>query len=155
MEVPVMANVEDSIDVNREISTVYNQWTQFESFPQFMEGVQSVTQLDDSNLHWVADVAGERREWDAEITEQIPDQRIAWTSVSGAPNGGIVTFQSLGSESTKVTLRLDYEPQGVMEKAGDMLGVVERQVKEDLQRFKEYIEARGQETGGWRGEIAV
>jgi uncharacterized membrane protein len=155
MEVPVMANVEGSIDVNRDVSTVYNQWTQFESFPQFMEGVQSVTQLDDSHLHWVAYVAGERREWDAEITEQIPDQRIAWTSVSGAANGGIVTFQSLGSESTKVTLRLDYEPQGMMEKAGDMLGVVERQAKDDLQRFKEFIEARGEETGGWRGKIAV
>ena len=150
-----MAHVEDSIDVNRDLSTVYNQWTQFESFPQFMEGVESVTQLDDTHLHWVAKIGGDRKEWDAEITEQVPDQRIAWTATTGAPNGGIVTFQSLGSSSTKVTLRLDYEPQGMMEKAGDMLGVVDRQVKNDLERFKEFIESRGEETGGWRGEIAV
>ncbi len=150
-----MAHVEDSIDVSRDLSTVYNQWTQFESFPQFMEGVESVTQLDDSHLRWVAKVGGERREWDAEITEQVPDQRIAWTSTTGAPNGGIVTFQSMGDSSTKVTLRLDYEPQGVTEKAGEMLGVVDRQVKNDLQRFKDFIESRGEETGGWRGQIAV
>ena len=150
-----MAHVEDSIDVDRDLSTVYNQWTQFESFPQFMEGVESVTQLDDTHLRWVAKVGGERREWDAEITEQVPDQRIAWTSTTGAPNGGVITVQSRGDTSTKVTLRLDYEPQGVMEKAGDVLGVVVRQVKNDLQRFKEFIESRGEETGGWRGQIAV
>ncbi len=150
-----MASVEESIDVNVDVTTAYNQWTQFEEFPQFMDGVKSVTQLDDKHLHWVADIAGETREWDAEITEQIPDQRIAWTSTSGQANGGIVMFSPLGSNSCKVTLRIEYQPEGFMESAGSMLGLVGGQVRGDLERFKEFIERRGQETGGWRGEIAV
>ena len=150
-----MATVESSIDVNVDCTTVYNQWTQFESFPQFMENVKSVQQIDDTHLRWIADVGGETREWDAEIVEQIPDQRIAWSSISGEPNGGVVTFQPLSDTSTKVHLRLDYEPQGVMEKAGDLLGVVDRQVKGDLERFKRFIESRGTETGGWRGTVAA
>ena len=150
-----MASVEESIDVNVDVSTAYNQWTQFEQFPQFMDGVKSVTQIDDRHLHWVADIAGEVREWDAQISEQVPDQRIAWASTSGQPNGGIVTFSPLGPTSCKVTLRIDYEPDGFMEHAGSMLGLVGGQVRGDLERFKEYIERRGQETGGWRGEIAV
>ena len=150
-----MASVEESIDVNVNVTTAYNQWTQFEEFPQFMDGVRSVTQMDDKHLHWVADIAGDKREWDAEITEQIPDQRIAWTAVSGQPNGGLVTFQPLGSGSCKITLRIEYEPEGLKEKAGSALGLVGGQVRGDLERFKEVIERRGQETGGWRGEIAV
>ena len=150
-----MATVESSIDVNVDLTTAYNQWTQFESFPQFMENVKSVHQLDDRRLHWVAEIGGQSREWEAEIVEQIPDQRIAWSSVSGEPNGGIVTFQSLGDTTTKVHLRMEYEPQGLLESAGDLLGVVDRQVKGDLERFKRFIEARGEETGSWRDTVAV
>jgi len=150
-----MATVESSIDVNVDLTTAYNQWTQFESFPQFMENVKSVHQLDDRRLRWVAEIGGQTREWDAEIVEQIPDQRIAWSSVSGEPNGGIVTFQSLGDTTTKVHLRMEYEPQGLLESAGDLLGVVDRQVKGDLERFKRFIESRGEETGSWRGTVAV
>ena len=149
-----MASVESSIDVNVDVTTAYNQWTQFESFPQFMDNVRGVTQLDDRHVHWVAEMGGQVREWDAEITEQIPDQRIAWTSVSGTPNGGIVSFQPLGDTMCRVHLRMDYEPEGVLESAGDFLGVVDRQVKGDLERFKRFIESRGQETGGWRERIA-
>ena len=150
-----MATVESSIDVNVDVSTAYNQWTQFESFPQFMDTVRSVRQLDDRRLHWVADIGGQTREWDADITEQIPDQRIAWSSTSGEPNGGVVTFQSLGDTMSRVHLRMDYETQGMVEKAGDLLGVVDRQVKDDLERFKRFIESRGQETGSWRGSVAA
>jgi uncharacterized membrane protein len=150
-----MATVESSIDVNVDLTTAYNQWTQFETFPQFMENVESVQQTDDRHLHWIAEIGGQRREWDAEIVDQIPDQRIAWASISGEPNGGVVTFQSLGDQLTKVHLRLDYEPQGMMEKAGDLLGVVDRQIKGDLERFKQFIESRGEETGSWRGTVAA
>ena len=150
-----MATVESSIDVNVDRTTAYNQWTQFESFPQFMENVTSVHQLDDRRLRWVAEIGGQTREWEAEIVEQIPDQRIAWSSVSGEPNGGIVTFQSLGDTTTKVHLRMEYEPQGLLESAGDLLGVVDRQVKGDLERFKRFIESQGEETGSWRGTVAV
>lgn len=150
-----MATVESSIDVNPDLTTAYDQWTQFESFPQFMHGVKSVRQLDDRHLHWVAEIGGQTREWDAEIVEQIPDQRIAWSSVGSEPNGGIVTFPSLGDRTTKVHLRLEYEPQGLLENAGDLLGLVDRQVKGDLERFKRFIETRGEETGGWRGTVAA
>ena len=150
-----MATVESSIDVNVDRTTAYDQWTQFESFPQFMDGVKSVRQLDDRRLHWVAEIGGETREWDADIIEQIPDQRIAWSSTSGEPNGGVVTFQTLGDKMTKVHLRMDYEPQGLTEKAGDLLGIVDRQVKGDLERFKRFIESRGEETGSWRGTVAA
>jgi uncharacterized membrane protein len=149
-----MASVESSIDVRVDVTTAYNQWTQFESFPQFMENVRSVTQLDDRHLHWVAEMGGQVREWDAEITEQIPDQRIAWTSVSGTPNGGIVTFEPLADGMCRVHLRMEYQPEGVIESAGDFLGLVDRQVKNDLERFKQSIESRGEETGGWRERIA-
>jgi uncharacterized membrane protein len=149
-----MASVTQSIDVHQGLSTVYNQWTQFETFPQFMEGVKKVRQLDDTHLHWVAEIAGREREWDAEITEQIPDQRISWTAVSGAANGGIVTFAPLSGGMTRVDLRIEYEPQDWMEKAAQATGLVEMRVRGDLERFKEFIEARGEETGGWRGRVA-
>ena len=150
-----MASVESSIDVNVDVSTAYDQWTQFETFPQFMEGIESVTQIDDEHVHWVAEIAGERQAWDAEITEQVPDQRIAWTATTGKPNGGIVTFQSLGESSCRINLRMTYEPEGLLENAGDALGLVDRRVKGDLGRFKRFVESRGESTGSWRGSIAV
>ena len=148
-----MATIERSIDVNVAVGTAYNQWTQFEEFPRFMEGVKEVQQLDDTHLHWKAEIGGKEKEWNAEITEQIPDQRIAWTSVDGAWAGGTVTFNRVSDATSKVTLRLEYEPQGLIENIGDAAGFVSRRVEGDLERFKEYIERRGQETGAWRGTI--
>ena len=148
-----MASVTKSIEVNVPVRTAYNQWTQFEQFPQFMEGVKSVKQLDNKRLHWVANIAGKEEEWDAVITEQTPDQRIAWHSTTGAENAGIVTFQSMGGNQTRVSLQLDYDPEGIVENIGDKLGFVGRRVEGDLERFKKYIESRGQESGAWRGEI--
>ena len=148
-----MSTIEQSIEVNVPVSTAYNQWTQFEEFPEFMEGVKSVKQLDDKRLHWVAEVAGKDREWDAEITEQIPDDRIAWKSTSGEVHAGVVTFHRIDDSKTKVMLQMEFDPQTFGEKVGDALGIVEGRVKGDLKRFKEFIESRGQETGAWRGEI--
>ena len=148
-----MATIEKSIDVNVPVRTAYNQWTQFEEFPQFMEGVEAVRQLDDKRLHWTATVGGKTKQWDAEITEQRPDERIAWRSRSGANNAGVVTFHRLSDSTTRVMLQLDYDPEGVVENVGDALGVVSARVKGDLERFKEFIESRGRETGAWRGEI--
>ena len=147
------SRVEKTVQVDAPISAVYNQWTQFEEFPQFMDGVESVTQLDDRRLHWVAEIAGTREEWDAEIVDQEPDQRIAWRAITGTTNDGIVTFQPLGPESTRVTLDLDVEPEGLKEKIGEKLGFVSKQVEGDLKRFKSFIESRGTETGAWRGEV--
>jgi uncharacterized membrane protein len=148
-----MATITETIDVTVPVHTAYNQWTQFESFPEFMEGVKRVRQLDDTTLEWVADVAGKEKSWTAKITEQRPDERIAWTSVGGARNAGTVSFQPLGGDRTRVQLQLDVEPEGPVETAGTAAGVPSREVRGDLERFKEYIEARGQETGAWRGEI--
>ena len=148
-----MSTIEKSIEVNVPVRTAYNQWTQFEAFPKFMEGVKEVRQLDDKRLHWRAEIAGKEKEWDAEITEQIPDERIAWRSRTGAPNGGVVTFHRISPTSAKVMLQLEYDPETFVEKAGDAVGVVSLRVEGDLQRFKEFIESRGQETGAWRGEI--
>jgi uncharacterized membrane protein len=135
------------------VSTAYNQWTQFEEFPRFMEGVKSVTQTDDTHLHWVAEVAGKDKEWDAEITEQHPDERVAWTSTSGARNAGVVTFHRLDDNTTRVTLQMDVDPEGLIENIGDWTGLLDGRVEGDMERFKEYIESRGVETGAWRGEI--
>ena len=148
-----MATIEESVEVEVPVRTAYNQWTQFEEFPRFMEGVEEVRQLNDTKVHWVAEIAGQRREWDAEITEQTPDQRISWRSIDGATNAGVVTFHRLGEGKSKVMLQLDFEPEGAMEKAGDKLGIVKTRAKGDLQRFKQFIEAQGRETGAWRGEI--
>ena len=148
-----MASVIESIDVKAPVSTVYNQWTQFEEFPRFMEGVKSVTQSDDTHLHWVAEVAGRETEWNAEITEQHPDERVAWRATSGAENAGVVTFHRMDEETTRVTLQLDADPEGVVETVGTALGFLERRVKGDLERFKEFIERRGTETGAWRGNV--
>jgi uncharacterized membrane protein len=148
-----MSIVEKSIDVELPVSTVYNQWTQFEEFPQFMEGVESVTQLDDTRLHWVAQIAGAKREWDAEIVDQQPDQRIAWRSVDGTGNGGVVSFAPTGASGTRVNLQMEFEPEGVAETVGDKLGFVSKQAEGDLKRFKSFMEERGSETGGWRGKV--
>jgi uncharacterized membrane protein len=148
-----MSTIEESVEINVPVRTAYDQWTQFEEFPRFMEGVESVRQVDDTHLHWVAEVAGQRREWDAEITEQHPDERIAWTSTSGQRNAGVVTFHRLDDDRTKVMLQLDHEPEGLVDKAGDALGFVKRRAKGDLERFRELIESRGSESGAWRGEV--
>jgi uncharacterized membrane protein len=145
-----MAKIEQSIEVNCPLKTVYNQWTQFEEFPRFMEGVREVKQLDDTHLHWRAAVGGKEEEWDAEITEQVPDMRIAWRSTSGAPNEGVVTFHRIADDKTKVMAQFDYDPQGFVENVGSASGAVSRRVQGDLERFKDFIESRGAETGGWR-----
>jgi uncharacterized membrane protein len=148
-----MSEIMESVDVNVPVRTAYDQWTQFETFPKFMEGVKQVRQLDDRNLEWVADVAGKEKRWKAKITEQEPDQRIAWTSTEGAHNAGVVTFHRLADGKSRVTLQLDVEPDGPVETAGAALGVVRHRVKGDMERFKEFIESRGRETGAWRGEV--
>lgn len=149
----IMETIEKSIEVEAPVSTVYNQWTQFEEFPRFMEGVEEVKQLGDKRMFWKAEVGGKHKEWEAEIFEQIPDQRIAWRSMTGAKNSGRVNFQPAGSGATRITLTMHYETEGALEKIGDALGVVSRRVEGDLRRFKEFIESSGKETGGWRGEI--
>jgi hypothetical protein len=148
-----MAKIEHSIDINVPVREAYDQWTQFETFPQFMEGVESVRQLDETHLHWVATVGGQRKEWDAEITEQTPDQRIAWTSTTGDHNAGAVNFHRLGEERTRVTLTMDIQPSGPVEAIGTAVGIPSGQVKGDLDRFRDFIERRGTATGGWRGEV--
>ncbi len=148
-----MSDHDKSVVVDRPVTVVYNQWTQFEDFPHFMEGVEQVTQLDEKRLHWVAEIGGNKREWDAEIIDQTPDTRIAWQAIGGAKNAGAVTFQPAGQNQTQITLELDYETEGLKEKAGEVLGVVDRRVEGDLDRFKNFIESRGVETGAWRGNI--
>jgi uncharacterized membrane protein len=148
-----MSEHQSSIDVRVPVGTAYDQWTQFETFPQFMEGVETVQQVTDTRLHWIAKIAGMRREWDAEITEQRPDQRVAWKSVSGARNAGVVTFHRIDEGSTRVQLDMDIDPDGMVENAGDKFGFIERRLEGDLKRFKEYIENRGIATGAWRGEV--
>jgi uncharacterized membrane protein len=149
-----VSTVTESVDVSVPVRTAYNQWTQFEEFPQFMEGVEEIRQLDERHTHWRTKVAGVTREFDAEITEQLPDERVAWKSTEGEKQAGVVTFHRLNDAQTRVTVQMDFEPQGVVEKAGDALGVVDRRVKGDLRRFKEFIESRGgTETGSWRGEV--
>jgi uncharacterized membrane protein len=148
-----MTTVDEQIDIDRPISTVYNQWTQFEDFPRFMEGVESVQQLDDVQLRWKASIGGVEREWDAMIVEQEPDRIISWQNTTGATNRGVVTFTPLGPEQTRVDFHLEFEPDGAVEQVGDKLGLVGRQAKGDLQRFKGFIEGRSVETGEWRGAI--
>ncbi|MGW2637133.1 SRPBCC family protein [Streptomyces sp. NPDC001348] len=150
-----MSQVEESIEVNVPVRTAYNQWTQFETFPEFMDGVERIEQRSDTLTHWVTKVGGVQREFDAEITEQVPDERVAWTTVSGeARQAGVVTFHRLGEDRTKVMLQMEVAPEGVAETVGDKLGFVKRQVTGDLKRFKGFIEERGGlETGAWRGEV--
>jgi uncharacterized membrane protein len=148
-----MSTIEQSIDVSVPVRTAYNQWTQFEDFPRFMEGVEDVRQVDDTHLHWRTKVGGREKEFDAEITEQRPDERIAWTATQGAEQAGVVTFHRMDDAHTRIMLQLEAEPEGAVEKAGDALGVLKRRVKGDLERFKTMIESRGTETGAWRGEV--
>ena len=148
-----MSRITDHIEVDVPVRVAYDQWTQFESFPQFMEGVDRVIQLDDRTLEWTATIAGKTKHWRAEIVEQQPDQVVSWRSTEGAQNDGAIRFESLGANRTRVSLQLDVEPEGLVEKAGDALGIVERRVKGDLERFREFIEGRGQATGSWRGGI--
>src|SRR5579859_1096625 len=129
-----MASVNDNIEVSKPVHTVYDQWTQFEEFPKFMQGVKEVKQLNDKRLYWHAEIAGKDEKWEADITEQVPDKLIAWHSISGAPNGGRVAFESLGNDRTRITLTIDYEPMGPIEKAGDAMGIVKRRVHGDLER---------------------
>ena len=148
-----MERIEKTFEVDCPVNTVYNQWTQFEDFPRFMDGVEEVRQLDDTHLHWKAKIAGKAKEWDSEIVEQVPDQVIAWRSTSGAPNAGTVRFEPVSQERTKVRLIMGYEPEGVMEKAGDAVGVFSARVQNSVEDFKKFIESRGAETGAWRGEV--
>jgi uncharacterized membrane protein len=147
------SSITESIEVNVPVRTAYNQWTQFEDFPQFMKSVHEVRQLDDKHLHWKANIAGEDKEWDAEITEQIPDKRIAWRSITGVPNAGVVTFHKISDSVCRVTLQMDYQPEGVLETIGDALGAVRMEARSNLANFKEMLEKRGAETGAWRGKI--
>jgi uncharacterized membrane protein len=149
-----MERIEKSVEVKAPVNAVYNQWTQFEQFPRFMAGVKEVKQLDDTHVHWHAEIWGKDKEWDAEITEQVPDQRISWRSISGdAPNAGSVRFEPVGPDRTRVNLTMEYEPQGVIENVGDKLGVMSARVQNTVEDFKKFIENRGRETGGWRGEV--
>jgi uncharacterized membrane protein len=148
-----MASVEKSIEVDVPIRAAYNQWTQFEEFPRFMEGVKGVQQLDDKRLHWRAEIAGKEVEWDAVIIEQMTERYIGWRSTSGPMHAGTVSFAPLGSNRTRITLRIEYEPEGVTEKLGAWIGALDSRVGGDLERFKEFMESRGVETGAWRGEI--
>ena len=148
-----MGAIRESIEVNVPVATAYNQWTQFEDFPQFMEGVESVTQLDDTHVHWVVEIAGKRHEWDAEITHQEPDRVVAWRATDGKDNAGQVTFEPLADDRTRIDVEISYAAEGMVEELGGAVGLDERRVKGDLERFKELIESRGSETGAWRGEV--
>ncbi len=145
--------IEQSIDVGAPIQQTYNQWTQFKDFPEFMEGIERIDQLDERRLHWVASFGGETHEWDAEIVEQQPDERVAWRNVDGKDNAGAVTFHKIDEDTTRVMVQMDWAPEGIKEKVGAALGADDRRVKGDLERFKGFIESRGAETGAWRGEV--
>lgn len=148
-----MPTIEQSIDVQVPVATAYAQWTQFESFPEFMGGVERVQQLSDTLTHWRTTVGGVEREFDAEITEQIPEERVAWRSVDGTTHGGVVTFHKLSDDTTRVMVQIDWAAESLTEKAGAAVGVDDLQVKRDLGRFKEFIETRGTATGAWHGEV--
>lgn len=148
-----MANVEQSIEVAVPVRTAYDQWTQFKEFPKFMEGIERIEQRDDTHLHWVANFGGETHEWDAEITEQEPDQRVAWRSTDGKTNAGVVTFHRIEDSRTRIMVQMDWEAEGLKEKVGGALGFDDRQLKGDLERFRDMVEAHGEATGAWRGEV--
>jgi uncharacterized membrane protein len=148
-----MGSMTESVEVAVPVRTAYDQWTQFEEFPQFMAGVEEVQQVSEDMTHWRVKIGGKTREFDARITEQIPDERVAWTSVAGPRQAGVVTFHRLDAGHTRVTAQLDIEPEGVAETMGEKVGVVSHRVKDDLKRFREYIEGRGAATGSWRGEV--
>ncbi|GAB2614484.1 SRPBCC family protein [Kribbella endophytica] len=149
-----MSNTTESVDVDVDVSTAYNQWTQFESFPQFMDGVDEIRQLDETSTHWKTSIGGVTREFDATITEQHPDERVAWKSVDGTSHAGVITFHRLSDQQTRVTAQIDVDPEGIAETVADKTGVISRRVKGDMERFKTFIEARGSETGSWRGDVS-
>jgi uncharacterized membrane protein len=148
-----MERITKTFEIDAPVRKVYNQWTQFEDFPRFMDGVKEVRQLDDTHLHWKARIAGKEKEWDAEIVEQVPDQRIAWRSTEGVMNAGTVRFEPVAQDRSRVHLTMEYEPKGLLENVGDAIGVVDRKVDKAVEDFKKLIEQRGQETGAWRGEV--
>ncbi|GAA3207728.1 SRPBCC family protein [Actinocorallia longicatena] len=148
-----MSTIEQSIDVAVPVRTAYDQWTQFEEFPRFMEGVDRIEQVTPTRTHWKTSIAGVHREFDAEISEQLPDERIAWHSTGGARQAGVVTFHRIDPSTTRVMLQMEFAPDGVAEQVGDKLHLVESRVKGDLKRFKEYIEGRPEPSGAWRGEV--
>jgi len=148
-----MTTIEESIEIEVPVSTAYNQWTQFETFPQFMDGIERVEQKDDKHLHWTAKISGDKREWDAEITEQHPDHRVAWRAIDQDGPNGVVTFHELGEGRTKVMVQMEYDPDGLKETVGSALGFDSHRVKGDLESFKDFIEGRAHETGAWRGNI--
>ena len=148
-----MSTITESVDVGVPVTTAYNQWTQFETFPEFMEGVDEIRQVDDTHTHWTTSIGGVTREFDATITEQHPDERVAWKSDSGPSHAGVITFHRLDEGTTRVTAQMDIDPDGFVEQAADKLGILNRRVKGDLTRFKEFIEKRGTESGDWRGDV--
>jgi uncharacterized membrane protein len=148
-----MSSVTESVDVHVPLHTAYNQWTQFSDFPKFMEGVEEVNQVTDTMTHWRVKVAGVTKEFDAQITEQIPDERVAWHSIEGPDHAGVVTFHRMSEDSTRVTTQMDVDPEGFIENVADKSGMLKRRAKADLKRFKEFIERRGRETGAWRGNV--
>jgi ribosome-associated toxin RatA of RatAB toxin-antitoxin module len=148
-----MERIEKTIEVECPVRVVYNQWTQFEEFPEFMAGVKEVRQIDDTHVHWHAEVWGKDKEWDAEITEQVPDERISWKSVSGAYSAGTVRFEPVGSDKTRIRLLMAYEPEGAVENIGDAVGILSSRVQNTVEDFKKFIEERGSETGAWRGAV--
>ncbi|MBV9098951.1 MAG: SRPBCC family protein [Frankiaceae bacterium] len=148
-----MTDTTQTIDVDVPIGTAYNQWTQFESFPEFMDGVDEVTQKTDTLTHWKISIGGVKREFDAEITEQHPDERVAWRAVDGTDHAGVVTFHKIAPDKTRIALQIETNPKGLVEKAGDALGLTNANAKADLKRFKQFIEKRGTETGAWRGDV--
>jgi uncharacterized membrane protein len=148
-----MSTIEQSIELEVPVQTAYNQWTQFEEFPAFMDGVEEVRQVDETHLHWVAELGGSRHEWEAVITEQLPDERVAWRNTDGKDNAGVVTFHKIDDGRSRVMVQMDWIPEGIAEKVGDALGISDRRVKGDLERFKALIESRGRESGAWRGQV--
>ncbi|MEZ5081563.1 MAG: SRPBCC family protein [Thermoleophilia bacterium] len=149
-----MSRIKESIDVNVPIDIAYNQWTQFEQFPRFMDGVETVQQLTDRTMTWTASMAGQKRDFDVEITEQRPDDRIAWSTTSGLMHTGVATFEPIGDDRARVAVQIDFEPEGMSEKLADRTGFVENRVRNDLENFKEFIEDRGRETGAYRETIS-
>ena len=147
-----VGSIEQSIDLDVPVETAYDQWTQFEEFPKFMRGVKEIRQIDDTHLHWKAEIAGHLKEWDAEITEQRPDERVAWKATDGSPNAGVVTFHRLSDDQSRLMVQIEHEEDGLLEKVGSALGADTHRVKGDLERFKELVETHGT-TGGWRGDV--
>jgi uncharacterized membrane protein len=149
-----VSNTTESVDVDVDVSTAYNQWTQFESFPEFMDGVDEIRQTDETSTHWKTSIGGVTREFDATITEQHPDERVAWKSVDGTSHAGVITFHRLGDQQTRVTAQIDVDPEGIAETVADKAGLISHRVKGDMERFKAFIESRGSETGSWRGDVS-